>query len=307
MNRNPDGERNTHGAGMPGGTGHDGGAHPDGEMLLMFVEGMLDGDAARVVNEHLKSCKACMRAAQRTTELLWVLRNAGTVRLRTRSAPCPAETELASYADGALCAERRAAVEAHLAVCNACLGGIADLWALEGPLTADAPASSVERVIERLRREPRPASVRWAGRTLKLVRGFVEAAGGFGAPAVMDGLEPALATAGARDHRPEERLEWTDGRGVRVAGRIELTPGGPALSGFVTHEEAPAATVSVRLTNKAATRGPESLDVTGHFGPWPLSVGSNVLHLTGLPNSDEEAIEFEIVVSHEEPIESETP
>jgi anti-sigma factor RsiW len=286
-----------------GSDSHEGGGpeatrHPPGDTLLLFADGLLEGDEAGCIEEHLAQCSSCALVVKRLEETVRALREAAGMRVRSDSARCPLSEELAAYADGTLRADLKTSMEAHLASCDACLQEVADLWALEGPETVDAPEASVKRVFERLKREPASAVVRWSGRTLKLIRGFGEQVAGAGA--ALAGGAPAPALARDSGSGAEQVLQWRDGLGMSLIGRVALAAGGPTLLGRVTHRGAPAATVSVRLRTPLASLGPESLDVSGYFGPWPLSRGSNLLVLTGVPGRRGEELAFEIEIDEED-------
>ena len=151
---------------------------------------------------------------------------------------------------------------------------------MSGPAEFDAPDSAVAHVLSRLAGESRTAVLRWAERTVELVRDF---AGGL-ADGVGSALTPDLvpAVALSRSQGSEVRLHWESGgavfEGVARAGGDAIS-----LTGRVTVAGAPASATSATLSSAAPTRGPESLDADGRFGPWPLSPGENTLRLTGLP------------------------
>ena len=279
---------------------------PDRDRLLLYLEGGLCDAEAVEVERHVTGCGVCGAELRELRELTGALKRAGAVRDPSRRVssgghegvargePCPGAAVLAGYADGSLDSMDEALVESHLARCASCREEVADLWSLAGPADRDAPTRAVEAAIARLDRESRTAVVRWAERSLVLVRDFATSmAGALGernAPSLVPA--PAVARSTARD----VRVHWEGRGGIRVDGLVRTDSSGVSLTGRVTVEDTAAVTTSVSLLAGERARGPESTDVDGCFGPWPLSMGENVLRLTGLPEANAKPMELVIRV-----------
>ena len=163
--------------------------------------------------------------------------------------------------------------------CRTCLSLVADLWAMSRAGGHDAPDRAVARVLARLESDSRTAVLRWAERSVELVRDFASswAAGGISTLVA----EPALATS--RSSGTGARLHWSGQGGAVVEGVVRTDGRAASLTCRVTVDGTPAAAVSAVLSSDSVTNGPESVDADGRFGPWPLAPGENVLRLTGLP------------------------
>ncbi|MFH1689422.1 MAG: zf-HC2 domain-containing protein [Candidatus Eisenbacteria bacterium] len=279
---------------------------PGRETLLLHTEGELSGREADDVSEHVARCPDCEEAVSRLRVLTAALRRAGEPEGRSRAADpdaplgslfsgeCPGAEAIAGYADGSLETGAAAEVEKHLVSCGACLSEVADLWSMSGPAEHDAPDSAVAAVLARLGNESRTAVLRWAERSIELVRDFASGL----ADDVSRGLVlgPAPAAAVSRSSGQEVRLHWSGGGGAVLEGIARAERGGVSLTGRVTVGGAPGASTSAALSSAAVRKGPESLDADGRFGPWPLSYGTNLLRLTGLPPEARGAEELVIQV-----------
>lgn len=266
---------------------------PGGEALLLHTEGELSGREADEVSEHLARCPECEEAVSRLLVLTAALRRAGgTVGCSRGAGPdtplgsrssgeCPGDETIAAYADGSLEAAVATEVERHLVSCRACLSEVADLRSMSGPPEHDAPDSAVAAVLARLGNESRTAVLRWAERSIELVRDFASGLADDVGRGLVAG--PAPAAAFSRSSGPEVRLHWSGSGGAALEGIARAEGGGITLTGRVTVGGVPAASTSAALASAAVMRGPESLDADGRFGPWPLTPGTNTLRLTGLP------------------------
>ncbi len=271
---------------------------PDREKLLLYAEGELTGQDADEVDSHVTDCKTCEETVSDLRAMAAVLRRAGlrsaggprAVLSRTGSggaagascsAGCPDAGTIAGYVDGSLEKRRAGEVEEHLVSCRACLGLVADLWAMSGVAERDASDSVVAGVLARLEGESRTAVLRWTERSIEVVRDFASAWMEVAGDAPVFLPEPAMATS--RNSDSEVRLHWSGAGGSSVEGVVRAHGRTPSLTCRVMVEGSPAATVSAVLSSDEVTTGPESLDADGRFGPWPLGLGENVLQLTGLP------------------------
>jgi anti-sigma factor RsiW len=263
---------------------------PTDETLHAFAEGLLDRAEGTDLEEHLKACELCR---VRLREIVDLSRALGAYGRDRRAAPdarregergappegCPGDELLAAYADGSLEGRSAARVEAHLARCESCLATVADLLALSGAEEHEVRAGSVEKVLARLDDERRTAVVRLAERSVELIRGFA-------APGLREGpgtpfAGPAPAFATARGVRAPIRLGWSGAGPLAVDCEIRRVADGAALTGRVTSDATPAPATFVALVTPDGTRGPESPDARGRFGPWKLGPGRNRLVLTG--------------------------
>ncbi len=270
---------------------------PGREALLLCVEGELSAGEAEEVFRHIAGCPRCEEVMSGLLVLTAALRRArrgGAAGLDAEASgpsrgACPDKEEIAAYADRSLETGEAAEVERHLVSCGSCLSELADLWSMSGPPDHDAPDRAVADVLARLAGESRTAVLRWAERSIELVRGF---ASRLADDARGPALTPALSAALSRSRGHEVRLHWSGGGGVAFEGIARADEGGVSLTGRVTVGGAPAATTSAALVSSAVVRGPESLDADGRFGPWPLSGGRNTLRLTGLPAEADGAAEL---------------
>jgi anti-sigma factor RsiW len=211
---------------------------------------------------------------------------------------CPRGAIIAGYVDGSLGVSEIAEVERHITSCGSCLTEVADLWSMVGPADHDAPDSVVAAVLARLGKESRTAVLRWAERSLELVRDFASGLAEEVSVGLGPGPEPAVAVS--RMPAGEVRLHWSGVGGADLEGIVRDEGGGASLTGRVTVGGAPAVSTSAALCSAASTRGPESVDVDGRFGPWPLSRGGNVLHLTGLPEEAGGAADLVVLLESSE-------
>lgn len=279
------------------------GTCPDRERLLLHAEGELKGRDGEQIAAHVAGCEACTETVSSLRALAAVLRRAGLqggglVRAgdpvsllsrkrsavptgTSRSGTCPDPGTIAAYVDGSLEGDRTGEVERHLVRCGTCLAEVADLWAMSGAAEQNAPDRAVSGVLARLEGESRTAVLRWADRSIELVRDFAStwAEGADGIPAFAP--EPLVATS--RSSSPEVRLHWSGGVGVLVEAVVRAEGPAASLTCRVTVDGTPATAVSVVLSSDSVTTGPESPDTDGRFGPWPLARGENVLRVTGLP------------------------
>jgi anti-sigma factor RsiW len=276
---------------------------PPEETLHSYAEGLLGEDERSAIEAHLGSCGRCrglvgsLEHAHRTlAEAGAGRRGAGSLeppgRSATPEAGCPDPELLAAYADGSIEGRRAAAVEDHLVRCGSCLTEVADLLAMSAAPGRDAPDRAVERALGRLDREGKTAVVRLAERSVALIRDFARTAAPGATVAPFEAPAPAFATA--RRGRAPARLHWSGGRDLHVECEIMWAGEGPALTGRITAGHAPARAASVTLRGPAATRGPESIDARGRFGPWPLPAGTSTLVLSGV--CDDGALELTIEV-----------
>lgn len=276
---------------------------PDKERLLLHAEGELRGRDGEEVAAHVAGCETCTETVSSLRALGATLRKAGLQgagpgrasdtgsllsRLgsagptgTSRSGTCPDPATIAAYVDGSLEGERTVEVERHLVTCRTCIAMVADLWAMSGAADHDAPDRAVARVLARLEGESRTAVLRWADRSIELVRDFASAwaPGADGIPAFVP--EPLVATS--RSSGSEVRLHWSGEGGALVEAVVRAERPAASLTCRVTVDGTPATAVSAVLSSKSVTTGPESPDTDGRFGPWPLARGENVLRLTGLP------------------------
>lgn len=278
---------------------------PSGDALLAYAAGLL-GEAERTeLEEHLGSCERCRGLLKELSDLHRTLRAAGRERgpvaaerpdgeAGASSRDCPGAEHLAAYADGSLDRRRRAQIESHLALCAPCLAEVADLVSLAGAPGRDAPDRAVARVLARLDRERKTAVVRLAERSVELIRDFARARpeGERGTP-----FAPMPAYATARGARAPIRLRWSGDGELEVECEISRVREGAALTGCVTIGGEPSRATSVTLVTACETRGPESLDPRGRFGPWPLPPGESRLVLAGA--ADGGALELSIEVEKE--------
>lgn len=265
---------------------------PNRETLLRFVDGSMGEEDVRTLGEHLERCEACRLEISALRRLVELLRSAGSVRHLPAAGVCPDGETLAAYADGSLSAARSLEFEEHLAGCAACVSELADLWALSGPPTMDAPDSAVAAALSRLDRSARTAMVRWSDKAVELVRDFATA---LSEVVSSSGLEPALAAASRAASEPVA-LNWA-GSGLEVRAIVESGADGPSVTGHVSSGSGDTAAVSVSMSWGGGKRGPESLDAAGRFGPWTLVEGSNVLRLTGGPLASGRPLELVIEVT----------
>jgi anti-sigma factor RsiW len=261
---------------------------PDRPTLLLFVEGGLGTAEADEVAAHVRTCEVCGGAVSEIRNLTGALRKAAVESSVSGAAPgdlrrkedCPEPVRIAAYVDGSLDADAAARMERHIVACRTCRAEAADLWYMMGPEEHDAPDRAVAAALARLNSDACTAVLRWAGRSLELVRGFASSL----AEAVAEagpGPQPAAATA--RSAGSEATLLWTGDEGAQLVGAVRAEGDSVSLTGRVTVGGAPASATSAGLSSAGAVRGPESLDADGRFGPWPLSPGRNLLRLTGLP------------------------
>ncbi|MCK4409214.1 MAG: hypothetical protein KAW67_03970, partial [Candidatus Eisenbacteria sp.] len=208
---------------------------------------------------------------------------------------CPDAGTIAGYVDGSLEGDRAGEVERHVVSCRTCLGLAADLWAMSGAEGHDAPDRVVARVLARLESDSRTAVLRWAERSIELVRDFASswAEGAGGAPAFV--ADPAVATS--RSSGSGVRLHWSGEGGAVVEAVVRGYGRAASLTCRVTVDGSPAAAVSAVLSSDSVTTGPESLDADGRFGPWPLVPGDNVLRLTGLSAEAGDVAELVVVLA----------
>lgn len=260
---------------------------------MAYLEGTLGEDERTDLERHLGACGRCRDLVREVAGVHRTLRAAGsraswegvsdggrTLARRRGGGPrgarreCPGEDELAAYADGSLAGRRAARIEEHVARCAACLAEVADLMSMAAAPEREPPARAVEAALARIDRDRRTAIVRIADRSVVLVRDFVRA----GLPERAAPLRPAFATA--RSARAPVRLHWSDEGGLDVECEVRRTAEGATLTGRVTSGGRPSLATSVTLTSGSASRGPESLDPRGRFGPWPLSGGTSRLAVT---------------------------
>jgi anti-sigma factor RsiW len=268
---------------------------PDKAELLLYAEGELDGRAGEEVASHVADCEACAETVKSLRALASTLRRAGAETGSSHSDTCPDAATVAGYVDGTLDGDRSRDVERHVVSCRACLGLVADLWAMSGAGGHDAPDGAVARVVALLENDSRTAVLRWAERSIELVRDFASswAARAGSLPAVV--AEPALATSRSSD--AGVRLHWRGAGGSVVEGVVRTRGAAASLTCRVTVDGRPATAVSAMLASGSATTGPESLDPDGRFGPWPLAPGDNVLRLTGLSAELGGAAELVVVLA----------
>ena len=183
---------------------------PDREKLLLHAEGELNGRDRDEVASHVADCEVCAETVSNLRALASELRRAGYDSVRgsggllsrmspaalTGSSPsdtCPDGVAIIGYVDGTLEGERAGEVERHIVSCRTCLSLVADLWAMSRAGGHDAPDRAVARVLARLESDSRTAVLRWAERSVELVRDFASswAAGGISTLVA----EPALATS----------------------------------------------------------------------------------------------------------------
>ena len=268
---------------------------PDKEMLLLHAEGGLKGRDGEEVASHVADCEACAETVSELRALTSALRRAGAQTDPLHPDTCPDAASVAGYVDGTLEGDRARDVERHVVSCRTCLALVADLWAMSGAGERDAPDGAVARVLARLESDSQTAVLRWAERSIELVRDFASswAAGAGRVPAFV--AEPAPATS--RSPGTEVRLHWRGAGGAAVEGVVRGYGRAASLTCRVTVDGSPAAAVSVVLSSGSVTTGPESLDADGRFGPWPLAPGDNVLRLTGLSAEVGGAAELVVVLA----------
>lgn len=246
--------------------------------LLAYAEGATEDAASEAVARHVQNCDDCARRLREMRALTKLLR-AGA-RPGEPGSDCANWELVAAYAEGSVSGIEAERVERHIAACPVCLAMLAELWLTEsGPSTART--RDVERrVIAALAREAKTAVVSWRDGVATLLRGFAAALEE--AETVLAGGPPEPVPALARGSRAV-RFGWTGADGLSLECEVKDLGGRPALVGRVTKSEEPATAVSASLRGGRTSRGPESLDEEGRFGPWPLDDGQNELILTGTP------------------------
>jgi len=285
---------------------------PDKEKLLLHAEGELKGRDGEEVASHVAACATCADTVSSLRALASELRRVGVRSAGERTAflsrmgpvaatgssqsgECPDAVTITGYVDGSLEGDRAGEVEGHVVSCRTCLGLVADLWAMSGAAGRDAPDRAVARVLARLEADSRTAVLRWAERSIEVVRDFASswAAGTGSAPAFA--AEPAVATS--RSSGTAVRLNWSGEGGAVVEAVVRAHGSATSLTCRVTVDGTPAVAVSAVLSSDTVTTGPESLDADGRFGPWSLVPGDNVLRLSGLPAEAGGVVELVVVVA----------
>ncbi len=248
---------------------------PAGERLLAYLEGAADEEETASVERHLADCRSCTLLAERMKRSLDILRDLG--ERRRRGDECPQWASVIAYAERHLDDDEAAGTLRHIEECPDCLGFLADLWSDEG-CTVPASARAVEdRVFSTLAAEGRTAVVRWVDGAATLVRGFARALDEATRSA---GVNLVPAPAPMRGAKPL-RLGWSGPGGLGLECEIREAAGGPTVLGRLSAAGSTLRAASAMLRSAGSTRGPESLDAAGRFGPWPLSPGTNRLILSG--------------------------
>lgn len=247
-----------------------------GAEKIRLAEGLMPPAEAEALDEHVRGCRECARSLSDVREMLRLLRQAASTDVATAGDECPQWELTAAYADGSASGVELARAESHVAGCARCMSFVADLWSSGEATEGVMDPGRVERLLNRVVRRGRTAVVRWTSGAFSLVRGFAAELG--------EGVESALcgelATEGAVRGARSLSLRWTSGE-VVVELEVRLLDEHPSLAGMITACGEPARDVSVALGEGATSRGPESPDAAGRFGPWPLSEGSNELRLSG--------------------------
>ncbi len=249
---------------------------PPRERLLAYIEGLETEVERAELEKHLRNCPSCRRELAILTAM--------THALRERAGPavpdtvCTRSDELLAYADGRLDSSGAAEFERHLVHCRSCLAELADMWAMGESHECDVRQETIERVMKRLTEERRTLLVRISEKTLTTARTVAasveELLGWSVAPHV------PLAAA-ARSRHTAVNVLWREEGGITVEYLLEWSGGFAELTGRVEKGGRPAPAISVALSNDDGTRGPESLDAAGRFGPWRLASGHNRISLSG--------------------------
>ena len=95
---------------------------PDLVILSHYQDGGLDAESARLVQEHLATCRSCEKRFRKLGNLGLFLHIGLTPEKKT---PCLSPEEIGTYVAGGLGAEHRERIEAHLADCRRCLHEVA--------------------------------------------------------------------------------------------------------------------------------------------------------------------------------------
>lgn len=251
---------------------------PPHERLLAHVEG-LDSDADRAeLKGHLRDCRSCRDELAILVAVTRALRN--TSALGPPDMACSESDELLAYADGRLDPVRASEFEAHLVHCGSCVAELADVWATREHDECDPSPETVALVMRRLAEDRRTLLVRISEKTLmaaRTVAASIETLAGWS-------IVPDLpAAAAARSRRSIVHVLWREASDITVEYLVEWSSGAAELTGRIESEEGRAQAISVALSNDEGTRGPESPDAAGRFGPWRLAPGQNRISLSGAP------------------------
>jgi anti-sigma factor RsiW len=235
-------------------------------MLPLLLRGEVEGEERERLERHVASCDTCRARLETLRPLIASLRAGAATPAAAEAGECREAASVMAYADGTLDASDRPAVESHLARCTACRTLLADLWTMDAPAAWDPPPRAVRAALSRLT-TPSAAVVRLVKEGLEVVRRFAAEA-----------AVPETAPAGAR--APDVvALSWGGPDGLTAELNVTKTADRAELVGRLLVRGAPDPSLTVGLRGPAGTRGPETTDEAGRFGPWSLGVGENTLVL----------------------------
>ena len=259
-------------------------------MLLALAEGRATSEEAAGLRQHAAECIMCAAELDALVRLVAALGSAsaggggieGAVSATSAcdDSSCGHGYDAGAFLDGLLDGPARLEFEKHAAHCAICREELSDLMAARRP---DAPLVGDEIVaatLARLRNERSRVLLRLSDGTLRFVEGWIGSAANFAARTGFDARHPALA--GARASDPPVALHWESEGGYAFDCELTGVSSGSELVGRVLRDGEPAVDMSVALRGASVSRGPESVDLDGRFGPWHLEPGASELRFEAL-------------------------